>query len=114
MVEYVGEYGAGASVDMEDGRIGNALLIICRLHHPAVDLIAVAGCEGKGLGGHNGIFLSNKVVEVGDLLTVQVKLRKLCSLELTAYQVIAVDVEAVAGASLCEAVGDIAVLVQLS
>ena len=46
VVEYVGEYGAGASVDMEDGRIGNALLIIRRLHHPSVDLIAVAGCEG--------------------------------------------------------------------
>ena len=52
-------------------------------------------------------------LKVCDLLPVKIELGQLHALELAAYKMVFVDIEAVAAAALCKAFGDFAVLVQL-
>ena len=108
------EYSAGAAVDMEDSRVGNALFVISRFHYPAVDLVAVTCGEGERLRNADGIFLAEEIVEVSDLLAVKIELCKLSALKLTAYKMFVIDIEAVAGAADGKAVGNISVLIQFS
>ncbi|MPN24447.1 hypothetical protein SDC9_171846 [bioreactor metagenome] len=70
-MEYTAEDGSRPAVDVKNGRIFFAWLIINRLNYPALNLKAVPVGKGKRLGGRNFPAL-RRLVKVGNLHTAKI------------------------------------------
>ena len=112
MIVNVREDRTGSAMDVEDGRIGFSFFIVRRFHDPAMDFITVFCPKDQRFRAGKLVFLFQPVIEMSHLHTVDIELCQLHSLKFTACQVIAADIEAVAGASFCQRAGNGSILFQ--